>query len=63
MHTVLAFMTLEKQFTGNDGGKEYILLKYTRMHRDNQRVCEEMSGAAGFCACRVIQTAVTLNAH
>ena len=40
MHTVLAFMTIDKQWIGNDGGKEYVLLKYERMHRDNQRVCE-----------------------
>jgi hypothetical protein len=40
MHTVLAFMTLDKQWRGNDGGKEYVLLKYERMHRSNQRVCE-----------------------
>ena len=40
MHTVLAFMTLGELFTPDDGDKEYILLKYTKIRRDDQRMCE-----------------------
>jgi len=40
MHTVLAFMTLGELFAPDDGGREYILLKYTKIPRDSQRMCE-----------------------
>jgi len=40
MHTTIAFMTLGELFTENDGGREYILLKYTKVPREAQRTME-----------------------
>jgi hypothetical protein len=40
MHTMLAFMTLRELFTDDDGGREYILLKYSKVPRDQQRMME-----------------------
>jgi len=40
MHTMLAFMTLNKLFTENDGGREYVLLKYAKVPREAQRMVE-----------------------
>jgi len=40
MHTVVAFMTLIDNYVDNDGGREYVLLKYTKMRRESQRTCE-----------------------
>ena len=40
MHTTLAFMTLAALFRENDGGCEYILLKYTKVPRDQQCMIE-----------------------
>jgi len=40
MHTVVAFMTLIDQWVADDGGREYVLLKYTRLERASQRMCE-----------------------
>jgi len=40
MHTTLAFMTLRELFTDDDGGREYILLKYAKVPREQQRMME-----------------------
>jgi len=41
MHTVVAFMTLRAEFVDDDdGSREYVLRKYTKMPRDSQRMCE-----------------------
>ena len=40
MHTVIAFMTLIDNFEEDDGGREYVLLKYTKIPRESQRMCE-----------------------
>jgi len=40
MHTVVAFMTLQDNWVEDDGGREYVLLKYTKMRRASQRMCE-----------------------
>ena len=33
-------MTLIDNYVDNDGGREYVLLKYTKMRRESQRTCE-----------------------
>ena len=38
MHTTLAFMTLDELYVSDDGGREYVLLKYTQLPRAQQRM-------------------------
>jgi len=45
MHTTLAFMTLHDLYVADDGGREYVLLKYTQMPREQQRTCEAWRSA------------------
>ena len=45
MHTTLAFMTLDELYVADDGGREYVLLKYTQMPRQQQRMCEAWRSA------------------
>jgi len=45
MHTTLAFMTLGELYVEDDGGREYVLLKYTQMPREQQRTCEAWRSA------------------
>ena len=40
MHTVVAFLTLQQLYRRDDGGREYILLKYDQLPRADQRMCE-----------------------
>jgi len=45
MHTVLAFMTLEALFEEGDSGREYMLLKYCKVPRAQQLLCEAWRAA------------------
>jgi len=46
MHTVLAFMTLRAEFVDDgNSSREYVLRKYTKMARDEQRMCEAWRSA------------------
>ena len=58
MHTVLAFMTLLEQFEDDDGGREYILLKYSQLSREGQRMCEAWRTAR---AAQLLQSYGTAN--
>lgn len=49
MHTTLAFMTLQDEFDLEEEGCEYILLKYTKLPRERQRMVE------AWRTCRVAQ--------